>query len=243
MKIILKLLITILITTIVFAKPTTINLRNVEVLANCDQVLINQYQRKCYNYEAKKPLFNFYYLTKDIVNRKMKKRPSFKMDKRIKEDFNNNPKCYKYQHFDRGHLAPDADFDYNKQLLKTTYLMSNIVPERPRNNRVLVAKIETEFRKYINEFGDGYILTGAHYTFEDKYKFNPKMDCGYYPDYIYKIFWNPKKNFLIGYKITNTKPFKIIKIKTILIPKFLKDNNIILRKKYIKGNLKWTLNF
>jgi len=182
-------------------------------------------------------------LTKEIIDPKIKKKFSFKNDKRLITS--NYIKCYYKSHFDRGHLAPDASFDYNLTLLKTTYLSSNIVPEKPHINRVLIVKIENKFRKLIDEYGEAYILTGAHYTFNDEYKFMPdnkKYDCGYYPDYIYKVIYIPKNNYLKGYIITQKGRGKIIELNDKQLQKTLNENKIkLLIQKNQKGDRLWKI--
>jgi len=233
---ILFLLIFILGFSQIQAKQVKMQLNNVVVLSNCDQVIKDEYQRKCINFKAKKPNFNFYYITSTIVKGSIKKRLSFKDDKRLKVP--NYIKCYYKSHFDRGHLAPDATFDYNISLLRTTYLSSNIVPERPYVNRYLISKIEKEFRKLIIKYGEAYIITGAHYKYQNNYKFNPNnkyhLNCGYYPDYIYKIIYIPKINKRYTYIITNEKPYKIIKLNVIQNIRFLKENKIIIKTNSFK---------
>ncbi len=215
---------------------TTLKLKDKTVITNCDQELKNFDQRRCYLKEARKPKLNFYFLTAKIVDGSIKKRMSFKDDKRLIVP--NYVKCFYKSGQDRGHLLPDASFDYNKTLLKTTYLTSNIVPERPHVNRVLIAKIERKFRKIIDKYKSAYIITGGHYIYINKFKFNPNnkyhLNCGYYPDYIYKIIWYGKNyNKYEAYKITNVKPYKIIKLNQIQFIKLLKENNITIQQSHL----------
>lgn len=66
---------------------------------------------------------------------------------------------YWYSGYDRGHLAPAADFTGDRRKLEATYLMSNISPMLPRFNRGKWAGIEAEARKEVKERGSARIVT------------------------------------------------------------------------------------
>lgn len=51
------------------------------------------------------------------------------------------------QHFDRGHLAPAADFNWATNALRETYNFSNIAPMRPNLNRGAWSRAEREVRQ------------------------------------------------------------------------------------------------
>jgi len=75
-------------------------------------------------------------------NLSIKRRPAFHYDPDLPHNLQSNKKCYYKKHIDRGHIVADRWFDFNKSLLYTTYEYTNIIPEYPRINRVVVAKIE-----------------------------------------------------------------------------------------------------
>ena len=173
------------------------------IFAKCDKVIHDPYQVKCYSYKNKAPLFNMYYLDSNVT-KTYKKRLSFKEDKRIPDEYQNSLKCYKKSGLDRGHLAPDAAFDYNLTILKTTYLTSNITPEYPRVNRYFIAKIEKLVRN-IAAKNNIIVITGAKYS--KNYLKNNK-NCPNIPEYIYKLIYIKYKNnykFIKGYVFKNIK--------------------------------------
>ncbi|HBS88826.1 MAG: hypothetical protein A2W91_03865 [Bacteroidetes bacterium GWF2_38_335] len=71
---------------------------------------------------------------------------------------------YKYDGFgfDRGHLAPSADFRWSNAALSESYFYSNMSPQRPDFNRDSWAKLEDLLRAYIynNPGVQLYIVTG-----------------------------------------------------------------------------------
>jgi endonuclease G len=68
--------------------------------------------------------------------------------------------------FDRGHLAPSADFRWSPKALSESFLYSNMTPQRPEFNRDSWAKLEDLIRGYIlrNPHSQLYIVTGPVLT-------------------------------------------------------------------------------
>lgn len=63
--------------------------------------------------------------------------------------------------FDRGHLAPSADFKWSEKALSESYYYSNITPQRPQFNRESWAEVEGLLRKIVEKENKSfYILTG-----------------------------------------------------------------------------------
>lgn len=64
--------------------------------------------------------------------------------------------------FDRGHLAPSADFRWSKKALSESYFYSNMSPQRPGFNRESWAELEGSMRGYIQDHPTTqlYIVTG-----------------------------------------------------------------------------------
>ncbi|MCH2022788.1 MAG: DNA/RNA non-specific endonuclease [Saprospiraceae bacterium] len=56
---------------------------------------------------------------------------------------------YWYSGFDRGHLAPSADFRWSPRAISESYVYSNISPQRPEFNREIWAKLESFVRKHV----------------------------------------------------------------------------------------------
>ena len=70
---------------------------------------------------------------------------------------------YKFENFgfDRGHLAPSADFRWSQKALSESYFYSNMTPQRPGFNRESWAEVEDLMRRIIaNTPKPYYIVTG-----------------------------------------------------------------------------------
>ena len=64
--------------------------------------------------------------------------------------------------FDRGHLAPSADFRWSAKALSESYYYSNMSPQRPDFNRISWALLEDLLREYIINHPETqlYVVTG-----------------------------------------------------------------------------------
>ncbi len=63
--------------------------------------------------------------------------------------------------YDRGHLAPSADFRWSQKALSESYFYSNMSPQRPEFNRERWAELESWVRTYVIDFKEPvYVVTG-----------------------------------------------------------------------------------
>ncbi len=56
---------------------------------------------------------------------------------------------YWYSGYDRGHLAPSADFRWSSRAISESYVYSNMSPQKPELNRESWAKLESFVRKHV----------------------------------------------------------------------------------------------
>ena len=70
--------------------------------------------------------------------------------------------------YDRGHLAPSADFRWSRIALSESYFYSNMSPQLPGFNREKWAELENQMRSYIfrNPESQLYVVTGPIFTGE-----------------------------------------------------------------------------
>lgn len=75
---------------------------------------------------------------------------------------------YKGSGFDRGHLAPAADFSYSEYALSQSFFMSNMSPQAASFNRGIWKKLEEHIRDWAIEHDHLYVITGPvlNKTFE-----------------------------------------------------------------------------
>ena len=66
---------------------------------------------------------------------------------------------YTHSGWDRGHMAPDGDMP-TPAAQEESFDLANMVPQAPRLNRVVWARIERAVREIALERGEAYVLTG-----------------------------------------------------------------------------------
>lgn len=90
--------------------------------------------------------------------------------------------------YDRGHLAPSADFRWSPVALSESYFYSNMSPQLPEFNRELWADIESFMREYVynNPGKDLFIVTAPVLT-SDLPKLTRSKNNVSIPEYHYKI--------------------------------------------------------
>ncbi len=63
--------------------------------------------------------------------------------------------------YDRGHLAPSADFRWSQTALSESYFYSNMSPQKPEFNRERWAELESWIRTYVIDFQESvFVITG-----------------------------------------------------------------------------------
>ncbi len=141
-----------------------IDLSNYINKQNCDQIIDKKVYTICYSYKYKGAKYVSYTLYGSKVNKlNIKKRPKFYSEKLIPIKYRSKSSDYKYSGYDRGHLASDASFDYDKKVLSKVYTMANIVPQAPQVNRKLWLKAEKLERYIAVKLGNVNVINGVIY--------------------------------------------------------------------------------
>ncbi len=157
---------------------------------NCDQVLDKGFYQICYDYKAKGARYVGYTLDGNNVNAgNIKKRPRFYPDKAIPARYRTTHSDYTHNEFhaDRGHLAPDASFDYSKRSLRSVYSMANIIPQYKWINRKTWVKAEKYERKVARKLGSVTVINGVVYG---TYSKRLRKSGIAYPDAYWKMLYD-----------------------------------------------------
>lgn len=208
-KTINKLIISsLLILTTTFSFGNDIFLKQYFNKQTCDQVLHNKgYFTTCYSYKHKGAKYVSYKLTKESVGAvNIKERLRFRIDLNI-------PKRYRSEHsdytrnsynMDRGHLAPDAAFDYSHKSLQQTYSMSNIIPQHKTVNRS--SKMWTGVERYARYMASSLdsvtVLNGVEYGTNPRKIGKNQISV---PIAFWKMVYNEKKDFKKCFYFENKK--------------------------------------
>ncbi|ANO49270.1 DNA/RNA non-specific endonuclease [Flavobacterium columnare NBRC 100251 = ATCC 23463] len=74
-----------------------------------------------------------------------------------------SPNHYKDSGFDRGHMCPSADRTNTFQANSETFLMTNMVPQSPKNNQQTWGGFEERLRQFVrNDKKEVYIVAGVY---------------------------------------------------------------------------------
>lgn len=112
-----------------------------------------------YSEEHEQAKWVAYKLTDEMLESTVSRNNKFIEDPLVESKTANNAD-YKGSGYDRGHLAPAADMCWSQLTMEESFYYSNISPQDPGFNRGMWKKLETEFRKYAENFGQVYIVTG-----------------------------------------------------------------------------------
>ena len=90
---------------------------------------------------------------------------SFRPDAELPEGWyavRKNDYKFPYYGFDRGHICPSADRTATKEDNSATFLMTNMVPQSPDNNRIVWVALEKYERELVLQGNEAYIFAGPY---------------------------------------------------------------------------------
>lgn len=90
---------------------------------------------------------------------------SFRPDTELPEGWyavRKNDYKFTYYGFDRGHICPSADRTATKEDNNMTFLMTNMVPQSPDNNRIVWVALEKFEREHVLQGKEAYIFAGPY---------------------------------------------------------------------------------
>lgn len=155
-----------------------------------DAVIERPYYTIRYNEEHEQAMWVAYKLVADSLAK-----PTFER----KDDFREDPRVrtgsatlsdYRGSGYDRGHLAPAADFSYDEFALSQSFYMSNMSPQDPSFNRGIWKKLEDQVRHWAKANNAIYVVTGP--ILNKKLKAIGKNEVSV-PEYYYKIVLDMEK--------------------------------------------------
>ena len=140
-----------------------------------------------YNPKTKTPIYSAEYLDPNKVNdNNIKRENTFYSDPRV--DNSPRPEDYTRSGYDRGHMAPNGNMDYDRKAAVESFYMTNIVPQVGKNmNRGIWATLEKQTRSWAQKMGGVYVLTGPIYH-NKPYRYIKNNIA--IPDAFYKIVYN-----------------------------------------------------
>lgn len=113
-----------------------------------------------YNEPAEQPNWVAHIISPEIADGIITRTNDFRVDTLVKTG-TATKSDYWQSGYDRGHLAPSADFKWSLKALSESYLYSNMTPQVPDLNRERWAALEDQLREYVVQYKRPlYVVTG-----------------------------------------------------------------------------------
>ena len=119
-----------------------------------------------------------YHLTKENLQGQANRKDNFRPDPDLPEGKRSELEDYKKSGFDRGHMAPAADFKRSDEAMSETFFLSNMAPQQPKLNRGIWSKLEDQVRSLAETHGSIWIFTGPLYLDSLDHRIAPKEHIG-----------------------------------------------------------------
>ena len=131
----------------------------------CDVIIDKEFLEICYDNELKAAKSVAYSLDGDLVNElNINERPYFYEEESVASRYRAHYSDYTNSGYDRGHMAPDAAFDWSAESLEATYSLANIIPQIPEVNQQMWVDVEGYARTKAVELGRVNILNIVKYN-------------------------------------------------------------------------------
>jgi len=172
------------------------------------QIVKHRYYTLSYNEKAEQAEWVAYELKKDYIKRSDFKRPFFIEDPKVltqSADWRN----YKKSGYDKGHLCPAADMEFDINAYNDTFFTSNISPQNRDFNGGIWNRLEQKVRFWAVKNDGLFVVTGG--VLKGDLKTIGKEDV-LVPKYFYKILLSTSNgNFkMIAFLVPNEKSSKPI---------------------------------
>jgi endonuclease G len=112
-----------------------------------------------YNEEHEQANWVMHMVTKDILYGTTGRTNDFRPDPKVSTGTADSVD-YWNSGYDRGHLAPSADFRWSRDALSESYYYSNMSPQVPEMNRGAWAKLENQVREWAVDNDEVIVFTG-----------------------------------------------------------------------------------
>lgn len=143
-----------------------------------------------YSEEHEQAMWVAYALMADSLRQdKLSRTDDFRKDPRVRTG-SAELEDYEGSGYDRGHLAPAADFSYDDFALSQSFYLSNMSPQNPSFNRGIWKKLEDQVRDWAMDNNNVYVVTGPVLNKSFKTIGANKVSV---PEYYYKIVLDIQK--------------------------------------------------
>lgn len=112
-----------------------------------------------YNPDCKVPYYSAEIITARNLEVNAPRKNTFKEDPNLPDNMRSTLADYKGTGFDRGHMAPAADFHYSADAMAESFLLSNMVPQYHNPNAGVWSSVESFAREKASQ-GAVHVISG-----------------------------------------------------------------------------------
>ncbi len=182
-----------------------------------EQIISHLAYSLSYNEDHEQANWVMHIVLPDIVNGNASRSNDFREDPLVisgtsfeKDFFLKEKKAdgtYKYDGFgyDRGHLAPSADFRWSQKALSESYFYSNMSPQLGDFNRLKWAELESWMREYVVKNNTSLIIVTAPILNDDLPKVERGINRVSIPNYFVKAALDVENRTGIGFVLPHEK--------------------------------------
>lgn len=124
------------------------------------QLVRHQFYQLSYRLDAKNAEWAMYRIdSQSVADERAPRRSGFIQDPELGRQTASDAD-YRGSGFDRGHLIPAEDMDFDPKAMDESFYLSNVSPQDPSFNRGIWKKLEGDLRDWALEKGDLLVITG-----------------------------------------------------------------------------------
>jgi len=155
-----------------------------------DTMIVHKFMVISYCRALKNPEWAVYKLDKErVLSQTNARRRNFEPDPAMRATAGSWD--YSESGYDRGHIIPAEDMDFNEEAMQESFYMSNISPQLPGFNRGIWKKLENTVRKNAARKGDLIIITGSIFTDGELTEINNGVAV---PSHFFKVLLHEEDN-------------------------------------------------
>jgi endonuclease G len=149
---------------------------------------------------SRTPLYAAEHLTRENLKQAkvLARKDSFHAEKSLPENERAELDDYAHSGYDRGHMAPNADFA-NKTAQAESFSLANMVPQIHANNAGVWADLEGTAREIASAEGELYVVSGPAFIGSKIKKIGNVM----VPTHIWKVIYSPSQRRAGAYLVVN----------------------------------------
>lgn len=170
---------------------------------NNRELVHHAYYSLSYSEQHEQAEWVFYEIKKERILGLVGRTDNFRRDQKITAN-SADLIDYRGSGYDRGHLAPAADFSFNSIAMSESFYMSNMSPQKPSFNRGIWKNLESLVRDW-GANSSIYVVTGP---ILDDCSVTIGRNNVCVPHYYYKIIYDPLERKMISFLLPNEKGIK-----------------------------------